>query len=88
MFSWIVGTSLKFRFLLVAISAALLVFGSDRIREMPIDVFPEFAPPKVEIQTIGLGMTAAEVEEFITPASPTSSSSSRWARISSRRGSG
>jgi CzcA family heavy metal efflux pump len=66
MFSWIVGTSLKFRFLLVAISAALLVFGSDRIREMPIDVFPEFAPPKVEIQTIGLGMTAAEVEEFIT----------------------
>jgi CzcA family heavy metal efflux pump len=66
MFSWIVGTSLKFRFLLVAISAALLLVGSGRMREMPIDVFPEFAPPKVEIQTIGLGMTAAEVEEFIT----------------------
>ena len=33
---------------------------------MPVDVFPEFAPPLVEIQTEGIGMTAAEVEELIT----------------------
>src|SRR5258708_4523918 len=33
---------------------------------MPVDVFPEFAPPKVEIQTEGPGMTATEVEELIT----------------------
>ena len=33
---------------------------------MPVDVFPEFAPPKVEIQTQGPGMTAAEIEELIT----------------------
>jgi CzcA family heavy metal efflux pump len=66
MFTWIIGTSLRFRFLLVAISAALLVFGSEQIRKMPIDVFPEFSPPKIEIQTQGIGMTAAEVEELIT----------------------
>src|SRR6266480_1834172 len=33
---------------------------------MPIDVFPEFAPPKIEIQTEGPGMMSSEVEELIT----------------------
>ena len=33
---------------------------------MPVDVFPEFAPPKVEIQTVSLGLSAAEVEELVT----------------------
>src|SRR6185295_5329521 len=31
-----------------------------------IDVFPEFAPPKVEIQTNSLGLSAVEVEELVT----------------------
>src|SRR5438034_11097885 len=66
MFRWVVGSSLRFRFLLLALAAALLVFGSQELRKMPVDVFPEFAPPKVEIQTEGPGMTAAEVEEMIT----------------------
>src|SRR5207244_10196686 len=63
---WIVGSSLKFRFLVVAVAAALMYFGMQRIRSMPVDVFPEFAPPLVEIQTEGIGMTASEVEELIT----------------------
>ena len=66
MMRWIVGSSLKFRFLVIAIAAALMYFGMERIRSMPVDVFPEFAPPLVEIQTEGIGMTAAEVEELIT----------------------
>ena len=66
MFSWIIGSSLKFRFLVVAAAAALLVFGTEELRRMPVDVFPEFAPPKVEVQTEGIGMTSAEVEELIT----------------------
>jgi CzcA family heavy metal efflux pump len=66
MFSWIIGSSLKFRFLVLGIGAALLVFGTQQLRKMPVDVFPEFAPPKVEIQTEGPGMTATEVEELIT----------------------
>jgi CzcA family heavy metal efflux pump len=65
-FSWIIGSSLKFRFLVTAGAAALLFFGTEQLRKMPIDVFPEFAPPKVEIQTEGPGMTSAEVEELIT----------------------
>ena len=66
MMRWIVGSSLKFRFLVIAIAAALMYFGTERIRSMPVDVFPEFAPPLVEIQTEGIGMTASEVEELIT----------------------
>jgi CzcA family heavy metal efflux pump len=66
MFSWIIGSSLKFRFLVLGVGAALLVFGTQQLRKMPVDVFPEFAPPKVEIQTEGPGMTANEVEELIT----------------------
>jgi len=66
MFTWIIGSSLKFRFLVLGIGAALLVFGTQQLRKMPVDVFPEFAPPKVEIQTEGPGMTATEVEELIT----------------------
>jgi CzcA family heavy metal efflux pump len=66
MFRWIIGASLKFRFLVVALAAALLAFGSEQMRKMPVDVFPEFAPPKVEVQTEGIGMSAAEVENLIT----------------------
>ena len=33
---------------------------------MPVDVFPEFAPPRVQIQTACLGLTAAEVESLVT----------------------
>ncbi len=66
MFRWIVGSSLRFRFLVVAIAAGMVVFGVDRFRGMPVDVFPEFAPPRVEIQTICLGLSTAEVEELVT----------------------
>src|SRR6266568_1486850 len=66
MMRWIVTSSLKFRFLVLALAVALMYFGIGQLRHMPIDVFPEFAPPLVEIQTEGIGMTSAEVEELIT----------------------
>ena len=65
-FSWIISSSLKYRFLVIFAAAALIVFGTEELRRMPIDVFPEFAPPKVEVQTEGMGMTSAEIEELIT----------------------
>ena len=66
MMRWIVGSSLRFRYILLAIGAALIYFGVLRLKDLPVDVFPEFAPAKVEIQTIALGMSAAEVEALIT----------------------
>jgi CzcA family heavy metal efflux pump len=63
---WIVATSLRFRYLVVFIAAALMVFGIGQIRSMPVDVFPEFAPPRVEVQTPSLGLSSAEVEALVT----------------------
>ncbi len=64
--SWIVRASLKFRYLVVALAAGMMIVGVGVIQDMPVDVFPEFAPPKVEIQTSCLGLTSSEVEELVT----------------------
>jgi CzcA family heavy metal efflux pump len=66
MIRWIVGTSLKLRYLVLVLAAALLVFGMVQLPSTPLDVFPEFAPPRVEIQTPSLGLSADEVESLIT----------------------
>ena len=63
---WIVQQSLKFRSMVVFLAAASMVFGVAELRGTPVDVFPEFAPPRVEIQTPCLGLSSSEVEEFIT----------------------
>jgi CzcA family heavy metal efflux pump len=63
---WIVGSSLKFRAIVVALAAAMLFFGFGQLRQTPVDVFPEFAPPQVEVQTPCVGLSSEEVEEFIT----------------------
>ena len=66
MFKWIVGSSLQFRLVVLGVAAALIVFGTNELRRMPVDVFPEFAPPIVEIQTEAIGLSAEEVESLIT----------------------
>src|SRR6187397_961770 len=62
----IIGTSLRFRLLVVAAAALLLAVGISRARSAPVDVLPEFTPPYVEIQTEALGLSAEEVEQLIT----------------------
>lgn len=64
--TWIVAKSLKYRYLVVFAAAALIFFGISQIGNMPVDVFPEFAPPRVEIQTPSLGLSSAEVEALVT----------------------
>src|SRR3981189_1723348 len=61
----IIGSSLRFRYLVLALGAVLTWFGLVRLRDVPVDVFPEFAPPRVEIQTICLGLSSAEVEQLV-----------------------
>jgi len=62
----IVSTSLKQPILVLGCAVALLVIGYRNLRNAPLDVFPEFAPPLVEIQTEGPGLSAEEVESLIT----------------------
>jgi CzcA family heavy metal efflux pump len=62
----IVAWSLSFRFLVVAAAIALMTVGIATARSTPLDVFPEFAPPQVEIQTESLGLSTSDVEQLVT----------------------
>ncbi|TMK86635.1 MAG: efflux RND transporter permease subunit, partial [Actinobacteria bacterium] len=62
----IVAASLRFRFLVVAMAAVLLVVGFAQVQHSSVDVFPEFAPPKVEVQTLSIGLSPSEVESLVT----------------------
>ena len=62
----LVQSSLKSPLVVIALAAALVVLGSARLRDMPVDVLPEFSVPYVEIQTESLGLSAEEVEQLIT----------------------
>ena len=62
----IVAGSLRFRFLIVAAAVALMVIGTAATSSARVDVFPEFAPPQVEIQTICVGLSTTDVEQLVT----------------------
>jgi CzcA family heavy metal efflux pump len=63
---WTVATSLRFRYLVAALGALLMAVGIIVIPSSRLDVFPEFAPPRVIVQTICLGLSTADVEELVT----------------------
>ena len=63
---WIIGSSLRYRYLVVALAAALMVYGASQVKGARTDAFPEFAPPRVEVQTICLGLSTEETEELVT----------------------
>ena len=63
---WIVQTSLRYRYLVIFLAAVLMIVGIARLKDSAVDVFPEFAPPKVEIQTLSMGLSATDVEELVT----------------------
>jgi CzcA family heavy metal efflux pump len=63
---WIIASSLRFRYLVAGLAVALLYFGAQTLSHQKIDVFPEFAPVSVEIQTACLGLSPSEVESLTT----------------------
>ncbi len=62
----LVAGSLRFRYLVIAAAAALMFFGVQTLGHQKVDVFPEFAPISVEIQTDCLGLSPSEVEQLVT----------------------
>ena len=62
----IVNSSIQYRFLVIVLALVLIVSGLYQVRSMPMDVLPEFNPPYVEIQTEAPGLSAEEVEGFVT----------------------
>ena len=64
--NWLIQTSLQFRLLVLVLAVALIVVGVRTSDSVPLDVFPEFAPPLVEIQTEAPGVSTEDVESLIT----------------------
>ncbi len=66
MFPWIIQWSLRNRLLVTAAAVVLLIGGVFVLRRITLDVFPEFAPPQVVIQTEAPGLPPQDVEALIT----------------------
>ncbi|MHB8624102.1 MAG: efflux RND transporter permease subunit [Sulfuricaulis sp.] len=66
MFNRLIAWSLANRLIVLAITLILFVAGGFALQRMSVDVFPEFAPPQVVIQTEAPGMAPQDVESLIT----------------------
>lgn len=66
MLSAIVRFSVRFRGVVIALATLLLVYGLSVLSSTRYDVFPEFAPPTVAIQTEAPGFTPEQVETLVT----------------------
>lgn len=66
MLNSIVKWSIAQRWLVVLACILISLWGFRVLTQMPLDVFPSFAPPQVEIQTIAPGLAPEEVESLVT----------------------
>ena len=66
MFNIIIAWALHNRLIVLALTLVMFIAGAFTLQRMPVDVFPEFAPPQVVIQTEAPGMAPQDVESLIT----------------------
>lgn len=62
----LVDACLRLRFVVLLGALAFLFVGARAANNARLDVFPEFSPPRVEIQTEAPGLSAVEVETLVT----------------------
>src|ERR1700723_249121 len=62
----IVQFALRQRFLVLVITALIVIAGADSFRRMPVDAYPDLSPPMVELITQWPGHAAEEVERLTT----------------------
>ncbi len=58
--------SLRFRGIVIALAALLLGYGIYTLTQVNYDVFPDFAPPQVVVQTEAPGLSPEQVEALVT----------------------
>jgi CzcA family heavy metal efflux pump len=63
---WLVAVSLRNRIVVIALGVLLVVAAARTLPGTALDVFPEFAPPLVEVQTEAPGLSTNEVESLVT----------------------
>ena len=62
----IIDSSVRLRVLIVALAAMLLAAGLWRLRDVTLDVIPEFSTMSLQVSTEALGLSTSEVESLIT----------------------
>lgn len=62
----IVRFSLRHRGIVIALACAWLLYGIYSLRTARYDVFPNFAPPQVSIQTEAPGLSPEQAEQIVT----------------------
>lgn len=62
----VIGFAVRFRGIIIALACVLVAYGVHSLGRAKYDVFPEFAPPQVGIQTEAAGLTPEQVEILVT----------------------
>jgi heavy metal efflux system protein len=62
----IVQAALRQRFLVLMLTAFMMVAGIISFRRMPVDAYPDLSPPQVELITQWPGHAAEEIERLVT----------------------
>jgi cobalt-zinc-cadmium resistance protein CzcA len=62
----IVHFALRQRFLVLMLTALMVIAGAWSFRQMPVDAYPDLSPPMVELVTQWPGHAAEEVERLTT----------------------
>mgnify|MGYP006277367189 CR=1 FL=1 len=66
MISALIRFSIKFHWLIIFLAFIVLVYGSYRLHLAGLDIFPEFSPKRVIIQTEAPGLASEHVETSVT----------------------
>jgi CzcA family heavy metal efflux pump len=62
----LVQFSIRFRGVVIALACVLVGYGIYSVSQAKYDVYPEFAPPRAQIQTEAPGLSPEEVEALVT----------------------
>ena len=63
---WLASASTRLKAMVVLGGLLVVAFAASQLGNAPVDALPEFKPTVVEVQTEALGLSAEEVEQFIT----------------------
>src|SRR6059058_4472985 len=66
MLSKLVAVSIRFRGVVLAVACLVIGYGIYSAYHARLDVYPEFAPPQVVVQTEASGLSPENVEQLVT----------------------
>jgi len=66
MLSYLIRFSIRFYGIVIALALLVLIYGSYRFTTAGLDIFPEFAPKRVIIQSESPGLSSEQVELLVT----------------------